>query len=233
VNPRFLAVAKDPSIIPGVHHYCDEWCDYCVVSRRCLAFRCIAEWRKQRGLSPAEAPFASMEEAARFTRELADAEGTRTEELDAMLANPAGLSDRATADPLASTAWEYAIRVAVIMMPATATIAAFEPRPAGPEPEEIVLWCHLRIYMSVFQALVSAERHPTVAGGGDDGLGCAKRTIVMAARSRRALQAMRIGDRAPEIDALVSLLGVLEKGIDERFPGARSFVRIGLDLPVA
>jgi hypothetical protein len=134
---------------------------------------------------------------------------------------------------LASTAWEYAIRVAVIMMPATGTIAAFEPRPAGPEPEEIHLWCHLRIYMSVFQALVSAERRPTVAGGGDDGLGCAKRTIVMAARSRRALEAMRTGDRAAEIDALVSLLGVLEQGIDERFPGARSFVRIGLDLPVS
>ena len=232
MNPRFLAVAKDPAIIPGVHHYCDEWCDYCLVSRRCLAFRCIAEWRKQRGLSPADAPFASMEEAARFTRELADAEGMRTEELDAMLANPAGLSDRATSDPLTSTAWEYAIRVAVIMMPTTGTIAAFEPRPAGPEPEEIVLWCHLRIYMSVFQALASAERRLTTESGGDDALGRAKRTIVMAAQSRRALHAMRTADRAAEIDALVSLLGAVEQGIDVRFPGARSFVRFGLDRPV-
>jgi hypothetical protein len=232
VNPRFLAVAKDPTIIPGVHHYCDEWCDYCAVTRRCLAFRCIAEWRKQRGRSPADPPFASMNEAAWFTRELAAAEGLRTDELDAMLGNPSGLPDRVSSDPLASTAWEYAVLAAVFMMPVAGTIAVLEGRPAGPEPEEIVLWCHLRIYMSVFQALASAERRLTTDSGGDHALGCAKRTIVMAARSRRALQAMRTADRAAEIDALVSLLGVLEQGVDERFPGARSFVRLGLDVPV-
>ena len=231
MNPRFLAVAKDPAIIPAVHHYCDEWCDYCAVTRRCLAFRCMAEWRKQRGRSPADPPFASMNEAARFTRELAAAEGMRTDELDRLLANPADLSDRTT-DPLASTAWEYAVRVAVIMMPVAGAIAVLEPKPAGPAPEEIVLWCHLRIYMSVFQALVSAERRLSTGKGEDDALGCAKRTIVMAARSRRALHAMRTEDRAAEIDALMALLGALEHGIDERFPGARSFVRFGLDLPV-
>jgi hypothetical protein len=231
VNARFLTVAKDPAIIPGVHHYCDEWCDYCAVTRRCLAFRCIAEWQKQRGRSPNDPPFASMDEAARFTRELAAAEGMRTDELDRILANPTDFSNRTASDPLASTAWEYAIRVAVIMMPVAGAIASFEPRPAGPAPEEIVLWCHLRIYMSVFQALVSAERLST-GNGADDALGCAKRTIVMAARSRRALHAMRTEDRAGEIDELISLLGVLEQGIDERFPGARSFVRLGLDVPV-
>jgi len=117
-------------------------------------------------------------------------------------------------------------------MPVAGAFAVLEPRPAGPAPEEIVLWCHLRIYMSVFQALVSAARRPAGNSGGSDALGCAKRTIVMAARSRRALQAMRTEDGAAEIDALVSLLVGLEQGIDERFPGARSFVRLGLDLPV-
>jgi len=232
VNRRLLAVAADPAIIPGVHHYCDEWCDYCAVTRRCLAFRCIAEWRKQRGRSPADPPFAGMDEAARFTRELADAEGMRADELDAMVANPSRLPDLVESDPLVSMAWEYAIRAAVFMMPVTGTIAVLEPRPAGPEPEEIVLWCHLRIYMSVFQALVIAARRPTANSGEGDALGCAKRTIVMAARSRRALQAMRTEDRAAEIGVLVSLLGELEQGIDQRFPAARSFVRLGLDLPV-
>jgi hypothetical protein len=232
VNPRFLAIAKDPTIIPGVHHYCDEWCDYCGVTRRCLAFRCSAEWRKQHGLSPADPPFASMNEAARFTRELVEAEGIRTAELDRMLANPADLADRVTSDPLVSTAWEYAIRVAVFMLPVAGARTVLEPRPAGPSPEDIVLWCHLRIYMSVFQALVSTERRLRSGPGEDDALGCAKRTIVMAARSRRALHAMRTEDRATELDALVSLLDELEQAIDERFPGARSFVRFGLDLPV-
>jgi hypothetical protein len=192
----------------------------------------MAEWRKQRGRSPADPPFASMNEAARFTRELAAAEGMRTDELDRLRANPDDLSDRTTSDPLASTAWEYAVRVAVIMMPVASAIAVLEPRPAGSAPEEIVLWCHLRIYMSVFQALVSAERRLSTGNGEDDALGCARRTIVMAARSRRALHTMRTEDRGAEIDALMALLCALEHGIDERFPGARSFVRFGLDLPV-
>ena len=45
------------------------------------------------------------------------------------------------------------------------------------QPEEIVLWCHLRIYMSLFQALVSARRRlPTANGGTADALGCAERS---------------------------------------------------------
>lgn len=231
MNPRFLAVANDPAIIPGVHHYCDEWCDYCPVTRRCLAFRCIGEWRKQHGRAPSGLTFASLDEAAAFTRELAAVDGVPTDELDALLANPPGASGVSTSDPLAAAAWEYAIRIAVVMMAATGAIAEFEPRAAGPEPEEIVRWCHLRIYMSVFRALVSAER-ATGESGWADALGCANRAIVMTNRSRRALQAMRTEGGAAEIDALVSLLTALEQGIDERFPGARSFVRLGLDLPV-
>ena len=29
---RFLAIGKDPAIIPGVDHHCDESCDYCLVT---------------------------------------------------------------------------------------------------------------------------------------------------------------------------------------------------------
>ena len=37
-HSAFLAIAKDPTIIPGVHHHCDEWCDCCLVTNRCLEF---------------------------------------------------------------------------------------------------------------------------------------------------------------------------------------------------
>jgi hypothetical protein len=39
-NSSFLAIAKDPAIISGAHHHCDEWCDYCVVTARCLTLGC-------------------------------------------------------------------------------------------------------------------------------------------------------------------------------------------------
>ena len=40
MDPQFLAIARDPRIIPGVHHYCNEWCDYCPVTARCCGYLC-------------------------------------------------------------------------------------------------------------------------------------------------------------------------------------------------
>ena len=37
---RFLQLATDPNLIPGVYNACDQWCDYCPVTARCLAFKC-------------------------------------------------------------------------------------------------------------------------------------------------------------------------------------------------
>jgi hypothetical protein len=66
MNAQFLAIARDPSIIPGVHHYCDEWCDFCPVPKRCLAYRCTAEFRAERGRAPGEPTFTGLEEAITF-----------------------------------------------------------------------------------------------------------------------------------------------------------------------
>ena len=67
-HSAFLAIAKDPTIIPGVHHHCDEWCDYCLVTHRCLAFRCTAERRRRQVLADEEPTFRSLDEAVSFTR---------------------------------------------------------------------------------------------------------------------------------------------------------------------
>lgn len=36
----FVQLATDPNLIPGVYNACDQWCDYCPVTARCLAFKC-------------------------------------------------------------------------------------------------------------------------------------------------------------------------------------------------
>ena len=92
MNSRFLAVTQDPAIIPAVHHFCDEWCDYCPVTKRCLAFRCTAEFRKTKGRRDGDETFANMDEAVQFTRDLAAIEGTLTEELDELISHPQGES---------------------------------------------------------------------------------------------------------------------------------------------
>ena len=40
VDLSFVQLATDPNLIPGVYNGCDQWCDYCPVTARCLAFKC-------------------------------------------------------------------------------------------------------------------------------------------------------------------------------------------------
>jgi hypothetical protein len=233
MNARFLAIARDPAIIPGVHHFCDEWCQYCPNTRRCLGFRCTDEFRKQRR-RPLNAPtFASMEEAVTFTRELAVLDGSPTEELDAILSNAPGRSGLSTADPLASVAWEYAATAAFLFTAHTMAMIGDGPRAGGPLPEEIVLWHHLRIYTKLVRALISRERARDGDHRTEDSNGCAKLVLVSIARSRVALTSLRSDTDASGLDPLIALLDDLERGIDERFPLARAYVRVGLDCPAA
>jgi hypothetical protein len=190
----------------------------------------MAEFRRQAGRFDTRVPFATTDEAVAFTRELAAAEGTSTDELDALMAAPADQPGTEISDSLATVSWEYAVRAALFMVPGARTMPP--PRPAGAAPAaiEVVLWYHLRIYMVMFRALVGCT-------GGAESIeqanGCAKLALISVQRSRAALDSLRGGGDDVEIQALMALLETLERGVDERFPKARAFVRVGLDCPVA
>ena len=168
-----------------------------------------------------------------FTRELAVLDGSRTEELDAILTNPPGQSGLETTDPLASVAWEYAVNAAFLLLPQTMRIISGQPRASGPAADEVVLWYHLRIYMKVVRALISRERARGADRLAEDANGCARLVLVSVERSRSALASLRSTENAVEIDRLVAGLDDLEAGLEERFPLARAYVRVGLDCPVA
>jgi hypothetical protein len=234
VNAQFLVIARDPRVIPGVHHYCDEWCDYCAVPARCLLYRCTEQYRKCRGLADSDPTFATIEEAAAFTRELSAAEGVRTDELDALLSHPPGQSGVRTSDSLAELAWQYAERIAVVSAPlalewamASATVSAERPTPA-----ETLFWYQLRIYMKVFRTLVARETH---AGGAwsDDARGCGKLALVSIDRSLDALAQLHDSFAAADLREIEHMLTQLRDGLESRVPGARAYVRIGIDEPAA
>jgi hypothetical protein len=232
---RFLAIAHNPRIIPGVHHYCDEWCDYCPVTERCLGFLCTEAYRTDRGRNEDEETFANMDEAVEFTRQLSAVEGIRTDELDELLAHPPGESGVRTEDPLAERALQYAARAEVLLLPIALQLASRRSSrsPSGPSPEEVIIWYHLRIYMKIFRALVSAESHCDAGARNDDALGCAKLAIVSIDRSRAALRTLGQTAGADEVASLIAILDDLDGGLEQRFPEARAFVRPGLDCPVA
>ena len=95
------------------------------------------------------------------------------------------------------------------------------------------MWYHARIYMKIFRALVSATSDCAAGPRGDDARGCAKLAIVSIDRSRAALQTLRRNVGADLVDPLIAMLAELDRGLEERFPAVRSFVRVGLDCPVA
>jgi hypothetical protein len=230
-HSTFLAIAKDPTIIPGVHHHCDEWCDYCLVTNRCLAFRCTDEHRRRQGLADGEPTFRSLDEAVAFTRSVAEAEGSSTPELDALVAVGAERAGLHTADPLAGAALDYAQQVAIGFAP-VAELAARAIRRSGPEPEEVVLWYHVRIYLRLVRALVAREGRAPGGNRMDDANGSAKLVLVGIQKSRAAIERMQANKPADDFTGLTSALVTLERGIEERFPDARTYVRVGLDVPV-
>jgi hypothetical protein len=232
MSSTFLAIARDPRIIPGVHLHCDEWCPQCPVTTRCLGFRCTEEFRRLHKRRPGDETFRDAGEALAFTRLVAAVEGLPTHELDALTAGGAS-NGMQTSDPLVSVAEEYAVRVALHIGPATAETRESMGR-MEPPPKAVVLWYHVRIYLRVGRALVARER--TLKGlpvTPDEAAGSGKLVLVSIERSRRALQALRTRETADEIRAMLALLDELEVGIDERLPAARSFVRFGLDVPAA
>ena len=231
INPRFLAIAKDPRIIHGVHHHCDEWCRCCVVTERCLAFRCTAEHQRQRGRNPNEASFESLDEAVAFTKALAALEGTPTDELDQLMTRGDDVKDLCSDDPLLGIALEYAIRAGLLL--AAHRDRSAPTRSRRPTPLEVVEWHHVRIYIKLARALVGhALTNKGTLDRREDARGCAKLTRVSVARSREALQQLPIAS-SDDVKTMVTLLDALESGIDERFPDAHAYLRIGLDVPVA
>jgi hypothetical protein len=232
LNSRFLEIASEPQLIPGVFHHCDEWCDYCPVSERCLQFRCTEEFRRQHGRAEGEPTFASLEEAIAFNREIAAVEGAPSDELDARVADGAEAAAMQTSDRLAGVALEYAIRVSMAFQ-SRGVGAAAERRPAagGPGPEQVLLWYRVRIYQRLLRALLAREGKGPGGVRMDDALGSAKLVLVAVQKSRIALEALRDRQGA-EIGDLAVLLDEIERGLDQRLPGARFYLRFGLDVRV-
>jgi hypothetical protein len=232
IKGLFAPAARDPRLIPGVHRYCDEWCARCPVRDRCLVSRALDIYRKARNRSSSEQTFADDAEALEFRREIAAAEGVPAAAHDARASGERSMRQTLRDEPLAEVAWDYAVGVSVWLVFTPAEIQRLAQSVTAP-PEEVVLWHHLRIYVRIVRALSAQQRRPGVSIGDEEyANGCAKAALVAAQRSRQALlQIKRRG--ASQAGSLIALLERIERGIDEQFPQARAFIRVGLDVPAA
>jgi hypothetical protein len=231
---RFLQLATDPTLIPGVYNACDQWCDYCPVTARCLAFKCQPVFGVGGDIydNVAEVMRASMT----FLKDCHEAEGLEPPEELVRLLNR-DLPSRATYapldDPLGRTAKHYAALATAFLMthdhpPLT---HRFPKHEHGPTPFEIFVFYHVLIAIKICRAIVSssdAARSGSAAPRADADMS-AKVALVAIDRSCEALQVMTLDELDPRIDHMQRHLARLRREVEGRFPAARAFVRPGLD----
>ncbi len=222
--------SKDTPLVPGIYEHCDQWCSYCTATTRCLAFRHLQVRQEQHG-----APLRSLEDVIEFTREVKAEEGSLTPELDLLLSpDPAKrialMPD--IDDPLDDLAYRYAFEAHRFLerrywMPPIQTA----PQPS---PIDVVAWYHLLIGTRISRALASETQAAAHRRGSwmDDAHGCAKMVLVGIDRSHAALRKLRGQRDDARVAALIETLEQLGPAVERRFPGARGFMRPGLDGPL-
>jgi hypothetical protein len=233
-DARVIELAADPNLIPGVYNACDQWCDYCPVTARCLSFR----WQLDRPacVDPRAGQMTALRESMARLRDFYEAEGLQPpEDMLRLLRGdaPVRVAYMPADDPLERMAQQY-------MIMAGAFLASLESRwsdnpmprrPHGPTPLDIVVFDHLVIAIKIGRAIASDEEATRTrsAAARLDADRSAKVALVSIDRSDEALQVLALDDTDPRIEFLRRHLARLQRNAEARFPAARSTVRPGLD----
>jgi hypothetical protein len=230
-QPIFNQVVLDPTLIKGVYNACDQWCMYCPVTARCLAFRCnpnLMSGREDIYRSLAE----RLQEGMAFLKRLSEAEGTPTPEIDEMLSEDLRAVTTAPPvdDPLERAGARYARLSDAYLRSRGDFPFSLQPRPAGPTPLEVLAWFHLLIAAKLYRAIVSSAE---AARGDDDrrtdAVCSAKVALIGIDRSLEALSSMAAEEDDARLELLQAQLRRVRREAEARFPEARGFVREGLD----
>ena len=227
-----ICLERPADVIPGVYKYCDDWCARCPVPNRCLSYRMRQKQPKRFRADR----IMDLSDMVAFTREIAVEAGESTPALDAMLAGDPNHEYQPEPDDewLVQTGHQYAAGAGFLLQRAGWSPPRTDGMGVSPSPLDVIAWYHFFLSIRADRALVSmgrAERgHPEDLR---DALGCAKIALISADRSAVALRKARthLDPRIPR--TLLSLLEKLTAGLEARVPGARAFIRVGLDAPAA
>jgi hypothetical protein len=232
-----LDLARDPALVKGIYQVCDQWCMYCRAAPRCLAFRCNPTVQHM----PDDPPGASADADDRLyesmvqAKWLADAEGRLAPpEIEAMLSNDRQRQRQVFSldDPLERMGRSYMMLADAYLSTRPDVPFRVAPRAEGPTALEVFAWFHVLAPARIFRALLN-QRDATagVAGRDRDALAAAKSALVGIDRSLAALVVIAAEDDDPRVGFLQAQLRRLGPEVERRFPGARAFIRRGLDAP--
>lgn len=229
---RFMKLALDPTLIAGVYNGCDQWCDYCPLTLRCLAFRCRSHPDARGDIyhNIAAAMYASMH----YLKERHEAEGVPVPEaLTRLIADDPRTHVRYVPvdDALERMGRRYAIAAATFIATGDEVPQDIPTRAGGPTPVDVFRWYHVLIARKIYRAIMSAREgaRTGVTEAQCDADLAVKVALLGVDRSDEALQVMALDDGDPRIEHLRLQLRRLRRELEARFPAARAVVRPGFD----
>jgi len=231
---RFLALATDPNLVPGIYNGCDQWCNYCPATSRCLAFKCRPEWADGSVYENVE---EKIFESMHVLKACLDAEGLQPPEDLLTLLNGERPSHRAkyvpVDDALERMGKHYAVLATAFLATSSEPIppSPLPKRAHGPTPFDVFLYYHVLIAIKIYRAISSSSEAARTSSKDArwDADVSAKVALVGIDRSDEALQVMALDDPDPRIEHMRKHLSRLRREVSARFPAARTLVRPGLD----
>jgi hypothetical protein len=257
----FENIARDPNIIPGIHNYCDRWCERCPKTARCSVFALVESETTDPQTRDAEneAFWDSLQQNFDRTPDMAgqweDEDDFEIDQAayDEYLALREHVDDYTKGHPIIKTAETYRRQVYDWFQANQATfehrgedIRKMWPRGGAAADAEAALW-ELSDIVDVivwYHTLILAKLHRAVhqvierdiTGEEDitgDSDGSAKIALIGMDRSLYAWNVLRkhLRDHENEIGNFQAQVERLRRQTEQLFPKARAFFRPGLDEP--
>jgi len=238
---RLRELANDERFVSGIYNYCDRWCERCPQTGRCLNFA----MEQEEGADPE----ANDIRNAAFWRKLSDIFG-KTMELLEETAKQWGIDPKnldSAEDEESSAAKKDAARAHVVSRAAESYAKMvddwfkgkedlfFFPIAAVPdvsvkieEAVEVIRWYQFFIAAKVMRAIRGSIEE---RGTDPDSDGSAKVALIGIDRSIAAWGVIPRHNRfyRERVFEIISFLNLLKQAVEETFPGAKSFIRPGLD----
>lgn len=241
-----LDLANSGRFIPGIYNYCDQWCERCTMTNKCLTFAHKKELNKD--IDPEtndinnenfwEQIRLSFEAAMEMLHEKAKDLGIdldkpekveRPVHIDSPLEDLAKNFGYKMHDWLKTNQEALADKANQILLLKNKEIAQ-----KFTDALEVVKWYHFFIAAKVYRAHMNLEKRQ---GGDDeygvysDNLGSAKIAIIAAERSFEALSIIytEMKENEDEILKFLARLSHIKKQLLTTFPGVMEFKRPGFD----
>ena len=230
--------------IPGIHNYCDRWCERCEYTTRCSSFAMEAELTLDLDASADPVGDAvrsvaiALAEAKRMLLEKAEEMGIDLEteasrpEITQAIERSRAVTNSAAAVSLAKS---YALETRSVVDASGDWAGDAEADPMIGEMLAIVQWYLFLIPAKVHRGYHGAldldglEDHEQIEDPQSDANGSIKIAIIAIERSVLAWTYLMNPSNAAVIRPVVERLGEIKALIETKFPNARDFIRPGFD----